>query len=122
MRTWRISVTARSASFSGRPTGVLAMSDMAAIGVMSAAQGAGLGVPLDLSVVGFDDIPASAWTNPPLTTVRQPIVDKGKLAARILIQRMGGKSVESPAPLRTTLVVRKSTTDAAGARLQIERR
>jgi DNA-binding LacI/PurR family transcriptional regulator len=105
-----------------RPTGVLAMSDMAAIGVMSAAQTAGLNVPVDLSVVGFDDIPASAWTNPPLTTVRQPIIDKGKLAARILIQRMSGKSVESPAPLRTTLVVRKSTTSVAGDDLQIGRR
>jgi DNA-binding LacI/PurR family transcriptional regulator len=93
-----------------RPTGVLAMSDMAAIGVMSAAQSAGLRVPDDLSVVGFDDVPASAWTNPPLTTVRQPIVEKGRLAARLLIQRMKGKPVESPAPLKTSLVVRSSTS------------
>ncbi|HKC18971.1 MAG TPA: LacI family DNA-binding transcriptional regulator [Candidatus Dormibacteraeota bacterium] len=105
-----------------RPTAVLAMSDMAAIGVLSAAESAGLKVPMDLSVVGFDDIPASAWTNPPLTTVRQPIVEKGKLAARILIQRMSGKSVESPRPLRTTLVVRKSTTSVTRADLQIGRR
>ena len=92
-----------------RPTGVLAMSDMTAIGLMSAAQAAGLRVPDDLSVVGFDDVPASAWTNPPLTTVRQPIVDKGRIAARLLIQRMKGKTVDSPAPLGTTLVVRNST-------------
>jgi DNA-binding LacI/PurR family transcriptional regulator len=92
------------------PTGVLAMSDMAAIGVLGAAESARLRVPEDLSVVGFDDIPASAWTSPPLTTVRQPIVEKGKLAARILIQRMNGKSVDSPRPLGTTLVVRKSTS------------
>jgi DNA-binding LacI/PurR family transcriptional regulator len=105
-----------------RPTGVLAMSDMAAIGLMSAAQSAGLRVPVDLSVVGFDDIPGSAWTNPPLTTVRQPIVEKGKLAARILIQRMNGKAVESPSPLRTNLVVRKSTSSVAGPDLHIGRR
>jgi DNA-binding LacI/PurR family transcriptional regulator len=98
------------------PTGVLAMSDMAAIGVLNAAETAGMNVPVDLSVVGFDDIPASAWTNPPLTTVRQPIVEKGKLAAQMLIQRMSGKSVESPRPLRTTLVVRKSTAGVAGPR------
>lgn len=104
-----------------RPTGILAMSDMAAIGVMSAAQAAGLKVPVDLSVVGFDDIPASAWTSPPLTTVRQPIVEKGKLAARILIQRLGGKTVESPAPLRTKLVVRESTARVS-ADLHIRRR
>jgi LacI family transcriptional regulator len=82
---------------------------MTAIGLMAAAQAAGLGVPEDLSVVGFDDVPAAAWTNPPLTTVRQPIVEKGRIAARLLIQRMKGKSVDSPSPLTTTLVVRSST-------------
>jgi len=98
------------------PTAVLAMSDMAAIGVLGAADAAGRGVPEDLSVVGFDDIPASAWTSPPLTTVRQPTVEKGKLAARILIQRMNGESVDSPRPLSTTLVVRKSTSSVRGPR------
>jgi DNA-binding LacI/PurR family transcriptional regulator len=111
-----ISVPAGIRAFEGlpkgkrRPTAVLAMSDMAAIGVMSAAQASGLGVPGDLSVVGFDDIPLSAWTNPPLTTVRQPIVEKGRIAARLLIQRMKGKAVESPTPLSTSLVVRSSTS------------
>jgi LacI family transcriptional regulator len=92
-----------------RPTAVLAMSDMAAIGLMSAAQAAGLKIPDDLSVVGYDDLPMAAWTNPGLTTVRQPIVEKGRLAARLLIQRMKGRTVESPAPLATSLVVRAST-------------
>ena len=96
-----------------RPTGVLAMSDMAAIGVLNAAHAAGRDVPVDLSVVGFDDIPLSAWTNPPLTTVRQPIVEKGRLAARMLIDRMNGRSIESPVPLATSLVVRTSTSKAA---------
>ncbi len=105
-----------------RPTGVLAMSVMAAIGVMSAAKSSGLRVPEDLSVVGFDDVPASAWTSPPLTTVRQPIVEKGRLAARLLIQRMKGKTVESPSPLSTSLVVRKSTTRVRNADLRIKRR
>jgi len=104
------------------PTGVLAMSDMAAIGVLGAAASARLRVPEDLSVVGFDDIPASAWTSPPLTTVRQPIVEKGRLAARILIQRMNGKSVDSPRPLSTTLVVRKSTSSVRGPDLHNMRR
>ncbi|HEV2413764.1 MAG TPA: LacI family DNA-binding transcriptional regulator [Candidatus Dormibacteraeota bacterium] len=123
-----ISVAAGSRAFESlpkgerRPTAVLAMSDMAAIGVMSAAESAGLRVPTDLSVVGFDDIPASEWTSPPLTTVRQPIVEKGKLAARLLIERMNGKAVESPRPLRTTLVVRKSTAGPAGPDLHIRRR
>jgi len=105
-----------------RPTGVLAMSDMVAIGVIAAAQATGFRVPDDLSVVGFDDLPASAWTNPPLTTVRQPIVEKGRLAARLLIQRMKGKPVESPAPLSTSLVVRGSTGPAENLDLPIGRR
>lgn len=93
-----------------RPTAVLAMSDMAAIGVMSAAAAAGLRVPDDLSVVGYDDIPMAAWTNPPLTTVRQPIIEKGRLAARLLIQLMKGKAADSPSPLHTSLIVRSSTS------------
>ena len=113
-----ISVSAGARAFEAlprgrhRPTAVLAMSDMAAIGVMSAALAAGLHVPEDLSVVGFDDVPAAAWTNPPLTTVRQPTVEKGRLAARILIQRMKGKTIDSPPPLATKLVVRRSTCRA----------
>jgi DNA-binding LacI/PurR family transcriptional regulator len=99
-------------SGSQAPTGLLAMSDMAAIGVLNAARSRGVRVPIDLSVVGFDDLPISAWTNPPLTTVRQPIVEKGRLAARMLIQLMNGKGVDSPAPLSTTLVVRGSTSAA----------
>jgi alanine racemase len=95
-----------------RPTALLAMSDVTAIGLMSAAQSAGMRVPEDLSVVGYDDLPMSSWTNPSLTTVHQPIVDKGRIAARLLIQRMQGKAVESPRPLSTRLVVRHSTARA----------
>jgi DNA-binding LacI/PurR family transcriptional regulator len=93
-----------------RPTAVLAMSDMAAIGLLSAAQSAGLRVPDALSVVGYDDLPMAAWTSPALTTVRQPIVEKGRLAARLLIQLLQGKTVDSPPPLATRLVVRGSTS------------
>ena len=97
-----------------RPTAVLAMSDMVAIGLMAAAQLAGLKIPDDLSVVGYDDLPMAAWTNPALTTVRQPIIEKGRLAARLLIQRMKGKVVQSPPPLGTSLVVRGSTSPPSG--------
>jgi DNA-binding LacI/PurR family transcriptional regulator len=93
-----------------RPTGVLAMSDMTAIGLMAAAISAGLHVPEDMSIVGYDDLPMAAWTTPGLTTVRQPIVEKGRVAARMLIQRMQGKEVDSPQPLATSLVVRNSTS------------
>ena len=112
-----ISVAAGARAFASlpggtrRPTAVLSMSDMAAIGIVSAAQATGLRVPEDLSVIGFDDLPMAAWTTPALTTVRQPIVEKGRLAARLLIQRMKGEPVESPAPLATTLVIRGSTSE-----------
>jgi len=98
-----------------RPTAILAMSDMAAIGVLGAAEAAGMHVPGDLSVIGYDDLPMAAWTSPPLTTVRQPIVEKGRLAAGLLIRRLQGKVVSSPPPLRTELVVRASTAPPAPA-------
>jgi alanine racemase len=92
-----------------KPTAVLAMSDMAALGLMAAARDAGVRIPQDLSVVGFDDLPMAAWALPGLTTVRQPIVEKGRQAARLLIDTLAGKPVHSPKPLRTELIVRGST-------------
>jgi len=85
------------------------MSDMAALGLMAAAREAGARLPEDLSVVGFDDLPMAAWAHPGLTTVRQPIVEKGRQAAQLLIERLAGKTVHSPKPLRTELIVRGST-------------
>jgi DNA-binding LacI/PurR family transcriptional regulator len=92
-----------------RPTAALVMSDMAAIGMLSAARSAGIRVPEDFSVVGYDDLPMAAWTTPALTTVRQPIVEKGRLAASLLIRRLQGKVIGSPSPLKTELVIRAST-------------
>jgi LacI family transcriptional regulator len=85
------------------------MSDMAAIGVMAAARQAGVRIPEDLSVVGFDDLPVAAWAQPGLTTVRQPIAEKGRQAARLLVASLAGKAVHSPKPLRIELIVRGST-------------
>jgi DNA-binding LacI/PurR family transcriptional regulator len=92
-----------------RPTAALVMSDMAAIGMLAAARSAGIRVPEDFSVVGYDDLPIAAWTTPTLTTVHQPIVEKGRLAAGLLIRRLQGKAVSSPPPLSTELVIRAST-------------
>ena len=88
-----------------RPTAILAMSDMLAVGVLRAAQGLGIAVPDELSVVGFDDIPLAVDLTPPLTTVRQPLIEKGRLAAAVLL----GTAEPPPAPLPTELVVRGST-------------
>lgn len=66
------------------PTAILAMSDMLALGVLRAAGRLGLAVPGQLSVVGFDDVPMAGELNPPLTTVRQPLLEKGRRAAELL--------------------------------------
>jgi len=97
-----------------RPTGVLAMSDVSAIGVIRAARSVGLSVPRDLSVVGFDDLPFTAFTDPPLTTVHQPVEVKGEEAARMLLQGIADAgSAPRRQVLATGLVIRGSTAPAS---------
>lgn len=67
------------------PTAILCMSDLLAFGAMQTAAARGLAVPGDLSITGFDDIPAAARAHPPLTTIRQPFAIKGGQAARFLL-------------------------------------
>jgi DNA-binding LacI/PurR family transcriptional regulator len=69
-----------------RPTAILAMSDRLAAGGLQAAAQLGLRVPDDLSIVGFDDAPLASQLVPPLTTVRQPLAEKGRLAAELLFR------------------------------------
>ena len=94
-----------------RPTGVLAMSDAAAAGVLQAARDLGLSVPQDLSIVGFDDLPLSRLTDPPLTTVHQPVRRKGEEAAQMLLRALSADSGDAAEHrvLETRLVVRRST-------------
>lgn len=89
-----------------RPTAILAMSDPFALATIDAALELGLRVPADLSVVGFDDIPTAGRISPPLTTVRQPLVEKGRIAAELLF---GRRRAEAPIVLPTELVVRATT-------------
>lgn len=98
-----------------RPTGVLSMSDAAAAGVLQAARHLGLSIPGDLSVVGFDDLPLTRFTDPPLTTVHQPVRRKGEEAARMLLEALSpeqGRGGEHRV-LETRLVVRRSTAPVA---------
>lgn len=93
-----------------RPTAVFAGSDEQAFGVIEAARVAGLAVPRDLSVVGFDDLPISRWASPPLTTVRQPLADMGRVAAQMLQVLLDGDELDTfHVELATSLVVRAST-------------
>jgi DNA-binding LacI/PurR family transcriptional regulator len=92
-----------------RPTAIVALSDELALGALEAAHDAGLVVPRDLSITGFDDVPAAAVTNPPLTTVRQPLRHKGVQAGRRLLDLREGRPPGRPRRLPTELVARGST-------------
>jgi DNA-binding LacI/PurR family transcriptional regulator len=89
------------------PTAVLVTSDALASGVLRGAVEAGLRVPEDLSVVGFDGVPSAAFTEPPLTTVMQPIEDKGEMTARALLAALDrehrGETPSGEPPKRTIL-------------------
>ncbi|MFC3690047.1 LacI family DNA-binding transcriptional regulator [Aquipuribacter hungaricus] len=93
-----------------RPTAVFAANDLSAIGTMQAAGDLGLSVPRDVSVVGFDNVPESALTTPPLTTVSQPMQRMGSEAVTLLIQLMSGTDpIRTHVRLPVELVVRGST-------------
>ncbi len=92
------------------PTAIVCGNDLQAFGVYEAARLAGVRIPDDLSVVGFDDIEHCAWVAPPLTTVRQPFFEIGATAARIVLALADGeRPSETLVELGTTLVVRGST-------------
>lgn len=94
------------------PTAVFAANDLSALRALEVAHERGLRVPDDLSIVGFDDIPAATTSQPGLTTVHQPLLEMGRLAARRLIDELEGRAQPAPEAqdqLPTTLVVRGST-------------
>jgi DNA-binding LacI/PurR family transcriptional regulator len=91
-----------------KPTAIVAMSDIIAIGAMREAIDRGVDLPKDMSFAGFDDVPLAAWARPPLTTVAQPACRKGQLAAELLLQRLEGKSDAVHYLLPAELVVRSS--------------
>jgi DNA-binding LacI/PurR family transcriptional regulator len=103
------------------PTAILAMSDAMAIGAISAARRHGLRVPDDLSVVGFDDIDLASHVDPPLTTVHQPIRQKGEEAVRLLrsvIERPDGSPADHRR-LETRLLIRGSTGPVSKDRKEV---
>jgi DNA-binding LacI/PurR family transcriptional regulator len=91
-------------------TAVVCYNDIAAIGAIRAIMNYGLRVPEDISVIGFDDIQSASYHNPSLTTIRQPLNQMGKIAARILLQRVRGHPLFPNAmPVLPELVIREST-------------
>ncbi|WP_188894848.1 LacI family DNA-binding transcriptional regulator [Microlunatus endophyticus] len=105
-------LTAAVLATSPRPTALFICSDHMAIGGYEAIAEAGLKVPDDISVVGFDDLPEARWVHPNLTTVRQPIKDMAASATSTLIRLIHGVRVDSRRQeLATALIERESTRD-----------
>ncbi|WP_368497066.1 LacI family DNA-binding transcriptional regulator [Herbiconiux sp. A18JL235] len=107
--------TARSAAHdlltqTERPTAVFAANDLSAMALIEVAQGLGLDVPGDLSVIGFDDVPEASRLALPLTTVRQPMQSIGQAAARMLMTLMAGDELTSTHLLLPTRLVQRATT------------
>ena len=98
-------------------TAIFCFNDIAAIGAIRALKDAGLAVPGDVSVVGFDDILSAAYSTPSLTTVRQPLTEMGKRGAQVLLERIANREQEyaSEIVMEPELVVRESTGPAPAA-------
>ncbi|WP_432246175.1 LacI family DNA-binding transcriptional regulator (plasmid) [Arthrobacter sp. G.S.26] len=90
-------------------TAVVAYNDLMAIGLLTACQEANLSVPGELNIVGFDDIFGSAFTSPPLTTIRTPVDLAGEDAIRRIIESIRGHDEPAPVELATQLISRGST-------------
>lgn len=97
------------------PTAVFSRNDYCAIGALRAAHEFGISIPADMALAGFDNIPLSAFTTPPLTTVEQPIAEQGRYAARFLLDRIANRVRSSSREicLDCKLIVRESTDPSA---------
>lgn len=99
-------------------TALFAYNDISAIGAMWALHEAGLRVPEDVSVVGFDDIPGAAFANPGLTTVRQPLLRMGEIAAQTLVHHIEESEAFVPEiAIEPEFVIRDSTARVAQPRM-----
>jgi len=95
---------------------IFSFNDVSAVGAITALREAGLQVPRDVSVVGFDDVLFAATSHPPLTTVRQPLRQMGQMAATTLLELIQGEGSHQPGTVLTVypeLVVRRSTARAS---------
>ena len=98
------------AALPAAPTAIFCYNDMTAIGALSALRRAGLRVPGDLSVVGFDDIPFASYIDPPLTTIHQPKDEMGRIALRMLLDLLDHKKVANVV-VPGKLIVRESACE-----------
>lgn len=99
------------ARMSPRPTAILTCSDYLSVGVLGAFRHLDLSVPDDISLVGFDDMPLAELFDPPLTTIRQPIAEMGRVALERLLASIDGAEVPALTRLPVDLILRKSVAD-----------
>ncbi len=99
------------AQLRARPGAVFCSSDEMAIGLMGGLDAAGIGVPDEISVVGFDDIEFAAMARPALTTIHQPRRELGRTGARVLLDLLAGRPAPAHVRLETRLVERLSAAD-----------
>jgi LacI family transcriptional regulator len=98
------------------PTAIFATNDLLAMAALDAARDTGVGVPDELSIVGFDDVPTAVYVRPQLTTVRHPFGEVGSAAVHLLISRLNGEACpEEGIRLPLELIVRGSTGTAKPA-------
>ena len=99
-----------------RPTAVFGMNDMMAIGAMSAIREAGLRIPQDIAVAGYDDVRLSRFTTPPLTTARAPEVELGRRGAEMLFDLINDRTPPAmQLQLQSQLIVRESCGAQGGS-------
>jgi LacI family transcriptional regulator len=97
-------------STTGRVTALFACNDLMAVGAIRACYEAGLRVPEDVSIIGFDDIPLASYVVPPLTTIMQPAETLGRIAVAMLLARLGDRSAPiQRQTLSVALVERQSS-------------
>ena len=91
------------------PTAIFCYNDMSAIGALSGIRAHGRRVPDDISLVGFDDLFIASYTDPPLTTVRQPKKPMGRMAMEILLKLLSDAHYGTSVKMKGELVIREST-------------
>ena len=100
-------------------TAVLCFNDVSAIGSIRALHDAGLRVPEDVSVLGFDDIQAASYIVPSLTTIRQPLERMGALAANCLLKKLAGEKQPETVKVDPELIVRESTAQVRSTSFEV---
>lgn len=91
-----------------RPTAIFAANDIMALGAIYAIQEAGLQIPKDIAMVGYDDRDFAAWIRPALTTIRMPSYEMGQAAARLLLKQFSGEELEDATQIPGKLIIRQS--------------